>query len=72
LVLTLALSFEDPSTWLPFKLSMALSNLVSSLKFYSRVVLLAFLTNISIEMGRVEVYNSMETSSKSLESCGIH
>jgi hypothetical protein len=44
---------------------------MASLKVASIVVLLAFLTNIVIDMGRDEVYNSMQTSLVDLEACGI-
>jgi hypothetical protein len=39
---------------------MAFSTLMDSLKFASRVVLLALLTNIAIEMRREDVHNSIE------------
>jgi hypothetical protein len=42
-----------------------------SLKVSSKVVFLAFLTNIAIDMGSIEVYNSMEMSSMGLEDCEI-
>jgi len=61
--LVLPLSLDGYAPLFPFKLSMFFTTLRASWKSSSRVAFSSFLTNITMDMGKIEVYNTMETSS---------